>query len=496
MMDITIRVEVRMFTPADRLVRIPGGLPFASGVAGTVVVAAVATSFQLGHSSFVYREAASDTYARLNLHDLLDALRFNDVFFGVYYALLHGWMRLFGESEAALRSFSVVCAVAAVVAIACLARNLAGPKAGIAAAAFAAVSPLLFDLGHEARPYAMLVLLATLASSAFLAAALRPSAARWLVYALIAIFGCYIHLFTLTVVIAHVCWATLRRRALWSRGLPFALLGIGLAVVPLLVVMHNYGVVNAYIPLPRLTDLVSLSFWFAGSRLLAALAAVAVLALFVLRRAGRNAGNDTIAFLLLWLLIPPCLIFAASFLGKPIYTQRYMVEAWPAYVIALAIVIVRLPRPAMMVAAAAVVLASVTTTIREGTASSQEWRGASAFVLHEAGSADAVVIYPKRGTLPFNYYRRRLDASGPRRLYPLRDWFPLVQGKDGVEAATLDVPSARPERVWVLEGWTDVPGTDANARQFLATLKGEYRLSKRWSFEHVAVLRFDRSPRR
>jgi hypothetical protein len=296
------------------------------------------------------------------------------------------------------------------------------------------------------------------------------------------------------VVVAHACWAALYRRALWPHGLPFAVLGIGLSVVPLLVVIRHYGIVNAYISLPHPTDLVSLIFWFAGSRSLLALAAAAVLALFVLRRAGRNAGNDTIAFLLLWLLIPPCLIFAASFLGKPIYTQRYMVEAWPAYVIGLAIVIVRLPWPAMTIAAAAIVLASVTTTIREGTASSQDWRGASAFVLREAGSADAVVIYPKRGTLPFNYYRRRLDASGPRRLYPLRDWFPLVQGQDGVEAATLDVPSARPERVWVLEGWTDLPGTDANARLFLATLAREYRLSKRQRFERVAVLRFDRPP--
>jgi len=68
-----------------------------------------------------------------------------------YFALVWGWTRLFGDSEAVMRLPSIACAAAAVVLLYLLVRRLTGPAVGLAAAALFALSPFLLYLGPQAR---------------------------------------------------------------------------------------------------------------------------------------------------------------------------------------------------------------------------------------------------------------------------------------------------------------------------------------------------------
>jgi uncharacterized membrane protein len=72
----------------------------------------------------------------------------------LYFAALHGWMRLFGDQEAALRSLSLIFWPPFALLMADLGRRICGRWA-LMPLALCAVSPLLIYTGVEARPYAM-----------------------------------------------------------------------------------------------------------------------------------------------------------------------------------------------------------------------------------------------------------------------------------------------------------------------------------------------------
>ena len=77
----------------------------------------------------------------------------------LYYLLLHGWMTLVGDGEAATRSLSLLFAAAAVPA--------AWWAAGVRAAAIVAICPALTYYAQEARMYSLVAVLSLIATAAF-----------------------------------------------------------------------------------------------------------------------------------------------------------------------------------------------------------------------------------------------------------------------------------------------------------------------------------------
>lgn len=80
----------------------------------------------------------------------------------LYYWLLSLWTRIFGTSEVAVRSLSVVLGVATVWLVYLLGRRLFGRVAGLVAAFLLAMSPLHVYYSQEARMYALLAFWAAL----------------------------------------------------------------------------------------------------------------------------------------------------------------------------------------------------------------------------------------------------------------------------------------------------------------------------------------------
>ena len=77
----------------------------------------------------------------------------------LYYLLLHGWMTLFGDGEAATRALSLVFAAATVPA--------AWWAAGRRGAAIVAICPFLTYYAQEARMYTLVAILSLVATAAF-----------------------------------------------------------------------------------------------------------------------------------------------------------------------------------------------------------------------------------------------------------------------------------------------------------------------------------------
>ncbi|MDQ4088751.1 MAG: glycosyltransferase family 39 protein [Actinomycetota bacterium] len=85
----------------------------------------------------------------------------------LYYLLLHGWMKLFGSTEAATHILSLLFALACVPVAFWAASTLFGRRAGWMAVVLAAVNPFLAQFANETRMYTLVVLLGLVATTCF-----------------------------------------------------------------------------------------------------------------------------------------------------------------------------------------------------------------------------------------------------------------------------------------------------------------------------------------
>jgi hypothetical protein len=144
----------------------------------------------------------------------------------LYYLGLWAWIDLAGRTEWALRYPSVLFGVLTCAAVWRLARDAAGPPAAAAGLLLAAINPYLVAQAQNARNYAMVAALATVATAALLVASRRGGRA-WRRYALLMILALHTHLNAALIAAAHALWVlagwAIRRRrperAAWRAGL-------------------------------------------------------------------------------------------------------------------------------------------------------------------------------------------------------------------------------------------------------------------------------------
>lgn len=123
---------------------------------GAVVVGIVARFWTT--SPLWLDEALSVNIARLDVPDLLDALR-RDGHPPLYYVLLHGWMQAFGASDVAVRALSGVASLVAVPPLWLLARRRFGVVAARATVLVVSITPFAVRYATEARMYALVTAL-------------------------------------------------------------------------------------------------------------------------------------------------------------------------------------------------------------------------------------------------------------------------------------------------------------------------------------------------
>ena len=153
-----------------------------------VVGVGVALRF-LTKSDLWLDEALSVNIAQLPIKEIPDALR-QDGAPPLFYFLLHFWIKIFGLSDEAVRSFSGLLAVAA-LPLAYLAGNRLdgqrnqGRSLGLAALVVLASSPFAIRYATEARMYSLIIFLVFWAYLALRRALESPSLSRLAVVALV-----------------------------------------------------------------------------------------------------------------------------------------------------------------------------------------------------------------------------------------------------------------------------------------------------------------------
>ncbi len=188
-------------------------LVFGLLLAAILCVAALLRFYRLDAQSFWHDEGNSARIAERSL-DLIVEGAAGDIHPPGYYLLLHVWRGVFGQSEFALRSLSVVAGLALVGFTTLLGRWLFGPAVGLTAASVSALSPFVIYYSQEARMYALLGAISAASTYVALraldalegAARGRDRGALLLlggVYALVNAAGLYTHYAFAFVLIAH-----------------------------------------------------------------------------------------------------------------------------------------------------------------------------------------------------------------------------------------------------------------------------------------------------
>ncbi len=343
----------------DRLSRGRAGLVLA----WILAVAAGLRGYRLGEASFWYDETVTMRLAlAANPAELIDRLmRIDATRAPLHPLLLEGWIRAFGASESAARALSVLCGLAAIALVFEIGRAGFDTATGLWAAWLAALSPALIVYSREARMYAWLVLATAACWRLLLVLRDRftwPRAAAYIVG--LAVLG-YSHplglIMMATLALAGLaglrpCFGTLSR---WL----VVHLAAGFVVAPWVVryLDHAPEFLSGVQPIKSLLG-TPIGFIGGDSRVLGVL--VLLIGWGIARGRSRRDVSDgdpiepapadtgrgwlVPAFLLLWLIVPPVVLYVYSRLGRPIFgPQRYTVFVAPAYLLLAARGLVQSP---------------------------------------------------------------------------------------------------------------------------------------------------------
>jgi mannosyltransferase len=395
-------------------------------------------AFTLGSKSLWFDEVLSVTTAGSSWGSLYRSLRNESPNMSLYSALLHLW-RVLGTSDAAQRSLSVLAAAGTVLVVVAIGRRLLGSHVGLIAGLVTAIAPFEVRHAQEARSYALVVLLASLASYAFVVGIKSPWWLPWTGYAVFGALAIYAHFFAALVLVAHgASLFVLDRAEVPWREVIRSVTALVVLVLPALWLAANAPPGQlSWLARPDLHA----AFWQPAS--MAGGAALALVLLVLVGIALRFAiahwravavGRETwsVAFVILWLVVPWAISLVFSWLFQPIFLDRYLIVSLPALALAVAIGVERLPRRWAGAALAVVVGLSAVQVVRWYRAPAQEdWRAVAAFTATHAQPNDGIEFCLPELNVAFDYYARGISAPRQPRALP--------SGR-----------TAWPDRVWVV----------------------------------------------
>jgi uncharacterized membrane protein len=201
----------------------------------SVVFAASASLFIGLHQSVWFDEAYSTLLAKHTVAEIIH-LTGLDTHPPFYYLLLKGWASLFGWSELALRTLSVVSMSGALVVGGLLVRKMFGNKVAVGTVILLALSPLLLRYGFEIRMYSLASFIGVSATYCLYSAyKSKENRRKWLVgYGALVALGMFSLYYLALLWIAHVVWLGLvavRNKWRVSALLPYLYVYIGAIVL-------------------------------------------------------------------------------------------------------------------------------------------------------------------------------------------------------------------------------------------------------------------------
>ena len=388
-------------------------------------------------------------FATRPLPQLLDMFRQPGQNGPLFFLLLRPWLAPAGHTEYALRFPALFFGVLSVPLLYVLLARLVGRPVASVGALLMALAPYGVWYGQEAKMYSLLTVLAPASLLAIVWLREKRGWRPWVALYLLTSLGAYTHLLVALIVPVQMLWLVLLpwNPRWWRRVLATLayLLALVLPYVPFLrwapqMWTSNFQTGHPFVPLDEILKILGGAFsrgvlgiqpvslfpymlvLVAGIVLWPLLAPHAPTEISGARPLERGpeglwrmesasgARWRSVALLVLWLLLPPLLVYLVS-LGMPIFTDRYVIWAMPAYLALLACGIVALARfwRPLGIAAGALILAlnGWSVYLQASQPIKADFRAAAAYVLARYQSGDAIMYQ-----IPYNRYTFTYYASG------------------------------------------------------------------------------------
>lgn len=173
-------------------------------VIGLVVFSTIAF-FNISNFTIWFDEAFSAYLVQFSFADIATYTS-ADVHPPLYYWLLKVWTMLFGTTEVAFRSLSILFGAGAITAGYLLARKFFGRLVAGVSLLFLTLSPMLIRYSDEARMYTLAVFIILLATHVLIKATESNKRRYWVLYGILVTLGMWTHYFTVLAWIAHWIW--------------------------------------------------------------------------------------------------------------------------------------------------------------------------------------------------------------------------------------------------------------------------------------------------
>jgi mannosyltransferase len=324
------------------------------------LLALLTGGYHLGVPPLWRDEAATKAIAGRSVGQIVATMPHDDVVHFAYYLVVHVVIRIFGSSNAALRLPSVLAMAVAAAFTALIAQRLAllggrwyAACTGLLAGVVFAVLPPVIRYAQEARSYAIVTMLAAIATYLLLRALEDGRPGRWAAYGAAVFLTGLFNIFGLLILTAHGvtllaagrlgAGGTGRAARPGGRrlaGVPLAWLITGVLaaalLVPLAILAYAQRDALSWMsPTPVVKNIVALTRLWPGSAALAwpvfGLAAIGVAASLIAWRRALSAATVALP----WLVVPPAILLAVS-TSHPVYDERYVEFCLPALAICVA----------------------------------------------------------------------------------------------------------------------------------------------------------------
>ena len=394
-----------------------------------------------------------------------------DVHPPLYYLTAHIWQGLFGMSEFAVRSLSLVFGLATIVLVYLIMRRLFSEGTARLTALLVAIGPFVVRYGEEARMYGMAAFFVVLATYLMVRIAAQKTVTikLWLLYGLVIAAGLYTHYYVLFIIPVHIIYLA------WCRGGIKPVIsdwkwwlgnGIGaLLFVPWLPVVtaqmtrvssgfwippiDNQTVVNTFMQFIAFSPSHAYIGWVGGALL--TLFVVGVTHTYVTRKKLRKP----IGLLLLWCVLPLALVMLIS-LVRPVYYDRYFTYCAIALYALIAIILTRgvwfTRQPLLQYGAVvAVCCIFIGGIVSVGSSATHQMGTIGRYVSQQYQPGDAVISAELYTYFDFSYYNKTPQTTQLLSSEPLTGYGEtslLYDRQDGIVVPSLDTITTK--RVWLI----------------------------------------------
>jgi 4-amino-4-deoxy-L-arabinose transferase-like glycosyltransferase len=440
---------------------------------GITLLAFLLRAYRLDFQSYWIDEAWSVFFANLSLNEMWHRLNTTEPHPPFYHIATLLWVRQAGDSEYALRFFSLLFGVLAVPFTFRLGQTLGDIRLGLIAALLMAVAPFQIWHSQEARMYSVLTAASAMCMWGFVAWVQLGGRKNWLIYLTGTIFMISTHYLGLLLIGIQGFFLLLtwqKNRTLYLRfGATLALI----LMFILLWIIFSGNWISSYlnwVEQPTLADsYLRSAIAYSLNELVPREQAIPLMLIFATtyllglfyatrRRWGRWSGSEMLAFLIAFTLIPN---FAAWLYGEirtTVYLERYLIPVQVGYLLTIAAgilaVVDGLPRLVARLShrpnrgatiwsrLAATVLLLTLIGINgwvlfhhylDPVYAKPNWRAVAQTIANFEQPGDAILLTGDGGEQAFNYYYRGNLPVYTSFNIPLHQPVPRPEGDDALQ---------------------------------------------------------------